>query len=198
MNQEINELIEIIENFHENYQAETVSDFPVNFSNDTLLLIKEFKNNASNENASELKKVYEDFMSEILKHAEILKEHQSFDFNEIKTFESLISNSEIENIEPTYTNYSFADVEEIIEQIFDEIKNIKESQKELKEELVYILEDYFFHIEYLEENVQYNYYIYEELENVVDEKELEKAIIALKEEKTSLHEKFEKKLNNKK
>lgn len=198
MNQEINELIEIIENFHENYQAETVSDFPVNFSNDTLLLIKEFKNNASNKNASELKKVYEDFMSEILKHAEILKEHQSFDFNEIKTFESLISNSEIENIEPTYTNYSFADVEEIIEQIFDEIKNIKESQKELKEELVYILEDYFFHIEYLEENVQYNYYIYEELENVVDEKELEKAIIALKEEKTSLHEKFEKKLNNKK
>ena len=94
MNQEINELIEIIENFHENYQAETVSDFPVNFSNDTLLLIKEFKNNASNENASELKKVYEDFMSKILKHAEILKEHQSFDFNEIKTFESLISNSE--------------------------------------------------------------------------------------------------------
>lgn len=198
MNQEINEIIDIIENFHENYQAETVEDFPVNFSNDTLLLIKEFKNNATNENASDLKKVYEDFMSEILKFESVLKEHQPFDFNSIKTFEALMANQKIENLEPTYTHYSFTEVEEIIEQMFEEIKNIKESQKELKEELVYILEDYLFHIEYLEDNMQYNYFIYDELQDIDNEEKLVENIATLREEKKSLHEKFEQKLKSKK
>ena len=198
MNQEINEIIDIIENFHENYQAETIEDFPVNFSNDTLLLIKEFKNNATNENASDLKKVYEDFMLEILKFDSVLKEHQPFDFNTIKSFEALVANDEIENLEPVYTHYSFTEVEEIIEQMFDEIKNIKESQDELKEELVYILEDYLFHIEYLEDNMQYNYFIYDELQDIEDEEKLEKAIVTLREEKKILHDKFEQKLKSKK
>lgn len=198
MNQEINEIIDIIENFHENYQAETIEDFPVNFSNDTLLLIKEFKNNATNENASDLKKVYEDFMLEILKFDSVLKEHQPFDFNTIKSFEALVANDEIENLEPIYTHYSFTEVEEIIEQMFDEIKNIKESQDELKEELVYILEDYLFHIEYLEDNMQYNYFIYDELQDIEDEEKLEKAIVTLREEKKILHDKFEQKLKSKK
>lgn len=198
MNQEINEIIDIIENFHENYQAETIEDFPVNFSNDTLLLIKEFKNNATNENASDLKKVYEDFMSEILKFESVLKEHQPFDFNTIKSFEALVANDEIENLEPTYTHYSFTEVEEIIEQMFDEIKNIKESQKELKEELVYILEDYLFHIEYLEDNMQYNYFIYDELQDIDDEQKLAETIAILREEKKTLHDKFEQKLKTKK
>lgn len=198
MNQEINEIIDIIENFHENYQAETIEDFPVNFSNDTLLLIKEFKNNATNENASDLKKVYEDFMLEILKFDSVLKEHQPFDFSTIKSFEALVANDEIENLEPIYTHYSFTEVEEIIEQMFDEIKNIKESQDELKEELVYILEDYLFHIEYLEDNMQYNYFIYDELQDIEDEEKLEKAIVTLREEKKILHDKFEQKLKSKK
>ncbi|RRJ90992.1 hypothetical protein EG240_07260 [Paenimyroides tangerinum] len=198
MNQEINEIIDIIENFHENYQAETIEDFPVNFSNDTLLLIKEFKNNATNENASDLKKVYEDFMLEILKFDSVLKEHQSFAFSTIKSFEALVANDEIENLEPVYTHYSFTEVEEIIEQMFDEIKNIKESQDELKEELVYILEDYLFHIEYLEDNMQYNYFIYDELQDIEDEEKLEKAIVTLREEKKILHDKFEQKLKSKK
>lgn len=198
MNQEINEIIDIIENFHENYQAETIEDFPVNFSNDTLLLIKEFKNNATNENASDLKKVYEDFMLEILKFDSVLKEHQPFDFSTIKSFEALVANDEIENLEPIYTHYSFTEVEEIIEQMFDEIKNIKESQDELKEELVYILEDYLFHIEYLEDNMQYNYFIYDELQDIEDEEKLEKAIVTLREEKKIIHDKFEQKLKSKK
>lgn len=198
MNQEINEIIDIIENFHENYQAETIEDFPVNFSNDTLLLIKEFKNNATNENASDLKKVYEDFMLEILKFDSVLKEQQPFDFSTIKSFEALVANDEIENLEPIYTHYSFTEVEEIIEQMFDEIKNIKESQDELKEELVYILEDYLFHIEYLEDNMQYNYFIYDELQDIEDEEKLEKAIVTLREEKKILHDKFEQKLKSKK
>lgn len=198
MNQEINEIIDIIENFHENYQAETIEDFPVNFSNDTLLLIKEFKNNATNENASDLKKVYEDFMLEILKFDSVLKEHQPFNFSTIKSFEALVANDEIENLEPVYTHYSFTEVEEIIEQMFDEIKNIKESQDELKEELVYILEDYLFHIEYLEDNMQYNYFIYDELQDIEDEEKLEKAIVTLREEKKILHDKFEQKLKSKK
>lgn len=198
MNQEINEIIDIIENFHENYQVETIEDFPVNFSNDTLLLIKEFKNNATNENASDLKKVYEDFMLEILKFDSVLKEHQSFAFSTIKSFEALVANDEIENLEPIYTHYSFTEVEEIIEQMFDEIKNIKESQDELKEELVYILEDYLFHIEYLEDNMQYNYFIYDELQDIEDEEKLEKAIVTLREEKKILHDKFEQKLKSKK
>ena len=198
MNQEINEIIDIIENFHENYQAETIEDFPVNFSNDTLLLIKEFKNNATNENASDLKKVYENFMLEILKFDSVLKEHQPFDFSTIKSFEALVANDEIENLEPIYTHYSFTEVEEIIEQMFDEIKNIKESQDELKEELVYILEDYLFHIEYLEDNMQYNYFIYDELQDIEDEEKLEKAIVTLREEKKILHDKFEQKLKSKK
>ena len=198
MNQEINEIIDIIENFHENYQVETIEDFPVNFSNDTLLLIKEFKNNATNENASDLKKVYEDFMLEILKFDSVLKEHQPFAFSTIKSFEALVANDEIENLEPIYTHYSFTEVEEIIEQMFDEIKNIKESQDELKEELVYILEDYLFHIEYLEDNMQYNYFIYDELQDIEDEEKLEKAIVTLREEKKILHDKFEQKLKSKK
>ena len=198
MNQEINEIIDIIENFHENYQIEMVEDFPVNFCNDTLLLIKEFKNNASNENASELKKVYEDFIQEVLKHENVLKENQAFDYQQIKTFEALIENTEIENVEPTYTHYSFTEVEEIVEQMFDEIKNIKESQKELKEELVYILEDYLFHIEYLEDNMQYNYYIYDELQDIDNEEKLAETIALLREEKKALHEKFEQKLKSKK
>ncbi|WP_177763876.1 hypothetical protein [Flavobacterium sp. I3-2] len=198
MNQDISEIIDIIENFHENYQTETVLDFPVNFSNDTLLLIKEFKNNSTNENASDLKKVYEDFMSEILKHDSVLKENQSFDFSQIKTFEALIENSEIEHLEPIYTHYSFTEVEEIIEQMFDEIKNIKESQKELKEELVYILEDYLYHIEYLEDNMQYNYFIYDELQDIDNEEKLNETIAVLREEKKALHDKFEQKLKSKK
>lgn len=198
MNQDINEIIDIIENFHENYQTEMVLDFPINFSNDTLLLIKEFKNNANNENASDLKKVYEDFISEILKHDAVLKEHQSFDFNQIKTFEALVENTEIENLEPVYTHYSFTEVEEIIEQMFDEIKNIKESQKELKEELVYILEDYQFHLEFLKDNMQYNYYIYTELQEIDSEENLANAIATLREEKQALHDKFEQKLKAKK
>lgn len=198
MNQEINEIIDIIENFHENYQIEMVEDFPVNFCNDTLLLIKEFKNNASNENASDLKKVYEDFMQEVLKYENVLKENQAFDYQQIKTFEALIENTEIENVEPTYTHYSFTEVEEIVEQMFDEIKNIKESQKELKEELVYILEDYLFHIEYLEDNMQYNYYIYDELQDIDNEEKLAETIALLREEKKALHEKFEQKLKSKK
>ena len=198
MNQEINEIIDIIENFHENYQVETIEDFPVNFSNDTLLLKKKNKNNATNENASDLKKVYEDFMLEILKFDSVLKEHQPFDFNTIKSFEALVANDEIENLEPVYTHYSFTEVEEIIEQMFDEIKNIKESQDELKEELVYILEDYLFHIEYLEDNMQYNYFIYDELQDIEDEEKLEKAIVTLREEKKILHDKFEQKLKSKK
>lgn len=198
MNQEINELIDIIENFHENYQAETVVDFPVNFCNDTVLLIKEFKDNAAKENASEIKEIYENFMIQILKHESVLKENQTFDFNQIKTWEQLISNVEIDSIEPIYTHYSFSEVEEIIEQMFDEIKNIKESQKELKEELVYILEDYAFHIEYMSENIQYNYYIYDELKAIENDEDLEKAIENLIEEKTILHDKFEQKLNSKK
>lgn len=198
MNQDISEIIDIIENFHENYQTETILDFPVNFSNDTLLLIKEFKNNSTNENASDLKKVYEDFMSEILKHDSVLKKNQSFDFSQIKTFEALIKNSEIEHLEPIYTHYSFTEVEEIIEQMFEEIKNIKESQKELKEELVYILEDYLYHIEYLEDNMQYNYFIYDELQDIDNEEKLNETIAVLREEKKALHDKFEQKLKSKK
>jgi len=198
MNQDISEIIDIIENFHENYQTETIEDFPVNFSNDTLLLIKEFKNNATNENAADLKKVYNDFMLEILKHETVLKENQSFDFNQIKTFKALVENTEIENIEPIYSHYSFTEVEEIIEQMFDEIKNIKESQKELKEELVYILEDYLYHIEYLEDNMQYNYFIYDELQDIDNEEKLAEAIAVLREEKKALHDKFEQKLKSKK
>lgn len=198
MNQDISEIIDIIENFHENYQTETIEDFPVNFSNDTLLLVKEFKNNATNENTADLKKIYNAFMLEILKHETVLKENQSFDFNQIKTFEALVENTEIEHIEPIYSHYSFTEVEEIIEQMFDEIKNIKESQKELKEELVYILEDYLYHIEYLEDNMQYNYFIYDELQDIDNEEKLAEVIAILREEKKALHEKFEQKLKSKK
>ena len=170
----------------------------MNFCNDTLLLIKEFKKNASNENVAELKNVYEVFIHKILKNEAVLKEHQSFNFNEINTFEALVKNSALENLEPIYTHYSFIEVEEIIEQMFDEIKNFKESQKELKEELTYILEDYLYHIEFIEENMQYNYYIYSELQEIDNEEKLAEAIATLQEEKKILHEKFQQKLNSKK
>lgn len=198
MNQDINEIIEIIENFHENYQDEMIEDFPVNFCNDSLLLIKEFKTNASNENAAELKQVYENFIQKILEHEAVLKEHQNYDFNQIKTLEALIENTDVENLEPIYTHYSFAEVEEIIEQMFDEIKNFKESQKELREELTYILEDYLYHIEFIEENIKYNYYIYTELQEIENEEKLTETIALLQEEKKILHDKLQQKLNSKK
>lgn len=198
MKQEINEIIDIIENFHENYQEETILDFPTNFSNDTLLLIKEFKANSSSDNAPELNKVYEDFMTEVLKHNAVLKECQEFDFTSIKTIAQLIANDDILTVEPAFTHYSFADVEEIIEQMFDEMKNIKESQQELREELPFILEDYLYHIEFLEDNIQYNYYIYDGVELMEDEAAFEVAIAALKEEKLKIHDKFQQKLKSKK
>lgn len=198
MTQEMTALMDIIDNFNENYNEEIISEYPTNFSNDTLLIIREIKNIAANNSNDIFKKTYENFLTKILKYNDVLKEHFEFDFNSIKSVDELATNEAILAVEPSFTHYDFVEVEGIIEQMLDEMKNIKDSQAELKEELEYILEDYLYHIEYIEENIQYNYYIYDGLEISDNEKALEATIAALKEAKLLLHDKFQQKLNSKK
>ena len=46
------------------------------------------------------------------------------------------------------------------------MKVVKEFKKELKEEISYLLDEYQFHIDHLKENIQYNFYTYEELDGI--------------------------------
>src|SRR5690606_13480823 len=102
----------------------------------------------------------------IIKNEKILKEYSNFDFGSIKTLQSLKKSTDFKSLTPIYTPYSFTETEETIDQIFEELKVVKEFKKELKDEIAYLLDEYQFHIDHLKENMQYNFYTYEELDNV--------------------------------
>jgi len=155
---------EFVEQFIENYTPEIIKDDVVGFYNDAFLLLQHFY--TLKDFDAETESFYTEFINHIIKNEKVLKEYSNFDFGSIKTVSTLQNSSNFKSLAPIYTPYSFTETEEAIDQIFEELKVVKEFKKELKEEIGYLLDEYQFHIDHLKENIQYNFYTYEELDNV--------------------------------
>ena len=150
--------------FKENYTPDIIEDDVIGFYNDAFVLLQHFYNLKDVD--VETESFYAEFINHIIKNENILKEYSNFDFGSIKTLSTLQNSSDFKSLTPIYTPYSFTETEEAIDQIFEELKVVKEFKKELKEEIGYLLDEYQFHIDHLKENIQYNFYTYEELDGV--------------------------------
>ena len=150
--------------FKENYTPDIIEDDVIGFYNDAFVLLQHFYNLKNFD--VETESFYAEFINHIIKNEKILKEYSNFDFGSIKTLSTLQKSSDFKLLTPIYTPYSFTETEEAIDQIFEELKVVKEFKKELKEEIGYLLDEYQFHLDHLKENIQYNFYTYEELDNV--------------------------------
>lgn len=160
-----NDTIEdFITQFTKNYTDTTISDDVVAFYNDAFMMLRHFRELENSDQETET--FYSQFINHIISFQSLLNEYVAFDFSSIKSLEQLKTNKEFENLAPVYTVYSFLETEESIDQIFEEIKTAKEFQKELKEEINFLLDEYRFHLEHLKENMLYDFYRYEELENI--------------------------------
>lgn len=160
-----NDTIEdFITQFTENYTDTTISDDVVAFYNDAFMMLRHFRELENYDQETET--FYSQFINHIISFQSLLNEYIAFDFSSIKSLEQLKTNKEFENLAPVYTVYSFLETEESIDQIFEEIKTAKEFQKELKEEINFLLDEYRFHLEHLKENMLYDFYRYEELESI--------------------------------
>lgn len=171
---------EIIHQFIEHYTTQHIQEDVISFYNDAYMIVQYFLNN--NQDKTAWSEDYKHFISHILAHQALLKEYTTFDFSTIDTWEKLQNSSTIESLTPIFTPYSFGEVEVMLDHMFEEIKAVKEFQKEIKEEIRYLLEEYTFHVNHLEENMKYNFYTYDELENV-DSKEINKYLETFREEK---------------
>lgn len=150
--------------FKENYTPDIIEDDVIGFYNDAFVLLQHFYNLKDFD--AETESFYAEFINHIIANENILKEYSNFDFDSIKTLSSLQNSSDFKSLAPIYTPYSFTETEETIDQIFEELKVVKEFKKELKEEISYLLDEYQFHIDHLKENIQYNFYTYEELDGI--------------------------------
>ena len=150
--------------FKENYTPDIIEDDVVGFYNDAYVLLQHFYNLKDID--VETESIYAEFINHIIKNEKILKEYSNFNFGLIKTLSNLKNSSDFKSLAPIYTPYSFTETEEAIDQIFEELKVVKEFKKELKEEIGYLLDEYQFHLDHLKENIQYNFYTYEELEGI--------------------------------
>lgn len=186
---------EFVEQFIENYTPEIIKDDVVGFYNDAFLLLQHFYSLDNFDTETEA--FYVQFINHIIENEQLLKEYSNFDFGSIKTLASLQKNTDFKSLAPIYTPYSFTETEETIDQIFEELKTVKEFHKELKEEIAYLLDEYKFHLEHLKENMQYNFYTYEELEET-NSFDLDEKIEELQQEKQKFIQKCNDKLAKKK
>lgn len=186
---------EFVEQFIENYTPEIIKDDVVGFYNDAFLLLQHFYSLDNFDTETEA--FYVQFINHIIENEQLLKEYSNFDFGSIKTLASLQKNTDFKSLAPIYTPYSFTETEETIDQIFEELKTVKEFHKELKEEIAYLLDEYKFHLEHLKENMQYNFYTYEELEET-NSFDLDEKIEELQQEKQKFIQKCNEKLAKKK
>lgn len=150
--------------FRENYSPDIIEDDVIGFYNDAFVLLQHFYNLKDVD--VETESYYAEFINHIITNKNILKEYSNFDFGSIKTLNTLQKSPDFKSLTPIYTPYSFTETEEAIDQIFEELKVVKEFKKELKEEIGYLLDEYQFHIDHLKENIQYNFYTYEELDGI--------------------------------
>lgn len=150
--------------FKENYTPDIIEDDVIGFYNDAFVLLQHFYNLKDFD--VEIESFYAEFINHIIANENILKEYSNFDFGSIKTLNTLQKSTDFKSLAPIYTPYSFTETEETIDQIFEELKVVKEFKKELKEEISYLLDEYQFHIDHLKENIQYNFYTYEELDGI--------------------------------
>jgi len=150
--------------FKENYTPDIIEDDVIGFYNDAFVLLQHFYNLKDFD--VETESFYVEFINHIIANENILKEYSNFDFGSIKTLNTLQKSTDFKSLAPIYTPYSFTETEETIDQIFEELKVVKEFKKELKEEISYLLDEYQFHIDHLKENIQYNFYTYEELDGI--------------------------------
>ena len=170
-----------VEQFIENYTSDIVEDDVIGFYNDAYVLLQHFHD--LNDFDTETEAYYDQFINHIIKNETLLKDYSNFDFSSIKTLKSLKNSTDFKSLNPIFTPYSFTETEETIDQIFEELKTVKEFRNELKEEINYLFEEYQFHLDHIKENIQYNFYTYEELDNVppfdldekIEEIKLEKA-----------------------
>jgi len=180
--------------FKENYTTDVIADDVVGFYNDAYVLLQHFNSLKSFD--TETASYYIEFINHIIANESILKEYSNFDFGSIKTLESLHTNSDFKSLAPIYTPYSFTETEEVIDQIFEELKVVKEFKKELKEEIIYLLDEYQFHLDHLKENIQYNFYTYEELDNI-NPKDFDDVVEEMRIEKMKFIQKCNDKLQKK-
>ena len=150
--------------FKENYTPDIIEDDVIGFYNDAFVLLQHFYNLKDFD--VETESFYAQFINHIIANENILKEYSNFDFGSIKTLSSLQNSYDFKSLAPIYTPYSFTETEQTIDQIFEELKVVKEYKKELKEEISYLLDEYQFHIDHLKENIHYNFYTYEELDGI--------------------------------
>ncbi|KAA5537732.1 hypothetical protein [Paenimyroides baculatum] len=148
----------------ENYTPDIIEDDVIGFYNDAFVLLQHFYNLKDFD--AETESFYAEFINHIIANESILKEYSNFDFGSIKTLNSLQKSTDFKSLAPIYTPYIFTETEQTIDQIFEELKIVKEFKKELKEEISYLLDEYQFHIDHLKENIQYNFYTYEELDGI--------------------------------
>lgn len=180
--------------FKENYTTDVIEDDVISFYNDAFVLLQHFYNLKNFD--TETESFYAEFINHIIKNEALLKEYSNFDFGSIKTLNTLQNSTDFKSLAPIYTSYSFTETEEVIDQIFEELKVVKEFKKELKEEIGYLLDEYQFHIDHLKENIQYNFYTYEELEGI-ENSDLDEKADELKTEKLKFIQKCNDKLAKK-
>lgn len=180
--------------FKENYTTDVIEDDVISFYNDAFVLLQHFYNLKNFD--TETESFYAEFINHTIKNEALLKEYSNFDFGSIKTLNTLQNSTDFKSLAPIYNSYSFTETEEVIDQIFEELKVVKEFKKELKEEIGYLLDEYQFHIDHLKENIQYNFYTYEELEGI-ENSDLDEKADELKTEKLKFIQKCNDKLAKK-
>jgi len=177
MSYNLEEIKEIVADFVDNYSNEAIEEDAVSFYNDAFVMLNQFRE--LNADEQDINSVFSAFINHIITNESKIKEYITFDFSTINTLNKLKTNTQFNDLAPIYTPYNFLEAEETITQIFEELKAVKEFQKELKEEISYLLEEYKFHLEHLNENVLYNFYTYDILSDITleDNDKLEEIIL---------------------
>ena len=161
MIQDTHEIEEFTNQFIENYTIDVIEEDVVTFFNDAFIMLQNFYN--LKENSALIQSNYANFIDHVIKHSDIIAEYTDFDFKTLSSVSRLHNATNFSALRPIYTNYSFSETEETVNQILEELKVVKEFQKELKDEINYLVEEYQFHLDHLRENMMYNFYVYNEI-----------------------------------
>ena len=161
MIQDTHEIEEFTNQFIENYTIDVIEEDVVTFYNDAFVMLQNFYN--LKEDSALIQSNYANFIDHVIKHSDIIAEYTDFDFKTLSSVSRLHNATNFSALRPIYTNYSFSETEETVNQILEELKVVKEFQKELKDEINYLVEEYQFHLDHLRENMMYNFYVYNEI-----------------------------------
>ena len=123
MIQDTHEIEEFTNQFIENYTIDVIEEDVVTFYNDAFVMLQNFYN--LKEDSALIQSNYANFIDHVIKHSDIIAEYTDFDFKTLSSVSRLHNATNFSALRPIYTNYSFSETEETVNQILEELKVVK-------------------------------------------------------------------------